>query len=427
MINTLLTFKMDITKCKEKQKNIINELEWHVEKVYNSLLYEVRENKRYIDLRKSLNILASGIYKEYRNANWHSKYLHSHTLQQIALNVIQNYKSYVALKEMYEKDTNSLKGKPRLPRYKHGKVTKEIVFTKYAIRINKNEIRLSLSKEMQNKFQVESLNFLISRKLKRLVDLSSIKMIKIICVKDKITMNIIYEREGQKLTQDNTNICAIDLGLNNVVALTNKDNSNTLLVSGKEAKCKNKYILDKIKYLQQINMKMLKDLKKYKNTKQIKRLYEYRNNYMKTYMHKVSKMVIKYAIENKCNKIVLGDLKGIKEAMDYNKDFVQLPLQILVNMIEYKAKLRGIEVIKISECYTSGVSALDNESITKENYNPKRRICRGLFITNRGKKINADINGSLNILRKYITNNIPNLEIAMDNGREQRPIKKRVA
>ena len=30
-----------------------------------------------------------------------------------------------------------------------------IVFTKYAIRINNNEIRLSLSKEMQNKFQVE--------------------------------------------------------------------------------------------------------------------------------------------------------------------------------------------------------------------------------------------------------------------------------
>jgi len=51
----------------------------------------------------------------------------------------------------------------------------------------------------------------------------------------------------------------------------------------------------------------------------------------------------------------------------------------------------------------------------------------GIFITNEGKKINADINGSLNILRKYIKNSNPNLEIAMDNGREQRPIKKRVA
>ena len=423
----LLTFKMDITKCKEKQKNIINELKWHVEKVYNSLLYEVRENKRYIDLRKSLNILASGIYKEYRNDNWHSKYLHSHALQQIALNVIQNYKSYVSLKEIYEKDSNSLKGKPRLPRYKHGKDTKEIVFTKYAIRINKNEIRLSLSKEMQNKFQVKSLNFLISDKLKRLVDLSSIKMIKIICIKGKITMNIIYEREEQKLTQDNTNICAIDLGLNNVVAMINKDNLNTLLISGREAKSKNKYILNKIKHLQQIAMKMTKDSKKHKNTKQIKKLYNDRQNYMNTFMHKVSKMVIEYALENKCNKIILGDLKDIKQDMDYNKDFVQLPLQMLVQKIEYKARLKGIEVIKISERYTSGVSALDNETITKENYNPKRRICRGLFITNRGKKINADINGSLNILIRYIKNHIPNLEIAMDNGREQRPIKKRVA
>ena len=174
-------------------------------------------------------------------------------------------------------------------------------------------------------------------------------------------------------------------------------------------------------------MKMTKDSKKHKNTKQIKKLYNDRQNYMNTFMHKVSKMVIEYALENKCNKIILGDLKDIKQDMDYNKDFVQLPLQILVQKIEYKAKLKGIEVIKISERYTSGVSALDNESVTKENYNPKRRICRGLFITNRGKKINADINGSLNILRRYIKNHIPNLEIAMDNGREQRPIKKRVA
>ena len=50
-----------------------------------------------------------------------------------------------------------------------------------------------------------------------------------------------------------------------------------------------------------------------------------------------------------------------------------------------------------------------------------------MFITNTGIKINADINGSLNILRKYIKSSNPNQEIAMDNGREQRPLKKRVA
>ena len=423
----LLTFKMDITKCNDEQKKIINELLWHIEKVYNTLLYEIKEDKRDIDLSKSLNILSSGIYTEYRKSNWHSKYLHSHTLQQVVINVVQNYKSYVALKEMYENNNSSLKGEPRMPRYKYENDRKEIVFTKYAVRIENNKIKLSLSKEIQNKFQVKSLNFLISKKVKRLVDLSKIKMIKIICFKGKIEMNIIYERESQVLLEEYTNICSIDLGLNNIVALTNKDNNNTLLISGKEAKSKNKYIQDKIKHLQQINMKMLKDSKKHKNTKQINKLYEYRNSYMKTYMHKVSKMVIEYAINNKCNKIVLGDLKDIKQNMKNNKEFVSLPLQQLVQMIEYKGALNRIETIKISERYTSGVSALDKEEITKENYNIKRRINRGIFVTNEGKKINADINGSLNILRNYIKAYIPNLEIAMDNGREQRPIKKRVA
>ena len=56
------------------------------------------------------------------------------------------------------------------------------------------------------------------------------------------------------------------------------------------------------------------------------------------------------------------------------------------------------------------------------------QIKRGLFKTNSGKIINADVNGSINILRKYIKEVFsPNLEIAMDIGREQRPLKKRVA
>ena len=199
-----------------------------------------------------------------------------------------------------------------------------------------------------------------------------------------------------------------------------------MIIPGKEIKSKNRYINNEIERLKQIQMKMLKDSKKYKSTKRITDLYEYRKRYIETYMHKVSRMVVDYAIENRCSMIVIGDIKGIKQNMYYNKNFVQIPLQNLVQMIEYKARLEGIEVKKITEKYTSGVSALDEEELTKENYNPKRRVTRGLFITNEGKKINADINGSLNILRRYV-NSKTNLEIVMNNGREQRPIKKRVA
>ena len=397
-----LSFKYTITKIGNKNLDIIKDLQWHVKKVCNMLLYDIREGKGKIDVNKNLNIISSKIYKDYRKNNWHSNYLHSHMLQEAIIGVIGSYKSYISLCNIYIKNKNSLRGQPRFPRFKKENIVQEIIFTKYAIRIEENKIKLSLSKRMQEKYEVKSLNFLIPRKLRKLVDFSRVKMIKIKQEVKNIEINVIYEREEKKAIEGNTNIMSIDLGLNNIVGCTNKDNSNSILISGKEAKSKNKYINEKIRKLQQIEMKMRKTSKKYKNTKQIKKLYEYRKNYMNTYMHKVSKIVIEYAKVNKCGVIVIGDLKDIKQGMNYNKNFVQIPLYKLVQKIEYKAKLEGIKVEKISEKYTSGVSALDREDIIKENYNKKRRISRGIFVTNRGIKINADINGSLNILRKYI-------------------------
>ena len=421
-----LSFKYNVKNINSIQQNIISDLVWHTKKVSNMLLYDIREGKEKLELNNNLNIISSEIYRKYRETNWHSEYLHSHMLQEAILGVIASYKSYVSLSRIYKEDNSKLKGKPNFPRFKNNNSIQEIIFTKYAIRVEKNILKLSISKKMQEKYKVKSLNFLIPRKLRKLVDFSKIKMIKIKQEKEKIEMNIIYEKEENK-NIGYTNIMAIDIGLNNIVACTNIENTKTLLVSGRVLKSKNRYINERISHLQQINMKMKKGSKTYKNTKQIKKLYEYRKNYINTYMHKVSKIVIEYAKENKCGVIVIGDIKEIKQGMDYNKDFVQVPIQQVVDKIKYKAKLEGIKVKEISERYTSGISAIDEEEITREKYNKKRRINRGIFVTEKGIKINADINGSLNILRKYIKRNSPNQEIAMDNGREQRPLKKRVA
>lgn len=413
-------------KLNEIKKEIINDLSWHTSKMYNIVMYDILQGNIECNLNSSINIISGRLYSYYRKNNWHSKYLHSHTMQQVILSVICDLKSYFALIKKYNEDAKSLKGKPKKPRYSKEKY---IVFTKYAIRVENNKIKLSLSKDIQEKYQVKSLNFLISNKLKKLVNFEKIKMIKIKLEKNtnKCEMIIIYEKQEKEKSEDMKNVMAIDLGLSNIVACTNLDNNRTLIVPGKQLKSKNRYINNEIKKYQSINMKMLKDSKKHKNTKKIKKLYEYRKNYMNTNMHKISKMVIEYAKENKCYEIVIGDIRHIKQEMNYNKSFVQIPLQILVEKIKYKAKLEGIEVKLIKEKYTSGVSALDLETIDKNSYNKKRRIRRGIFVTNKGIKINADINGSLNILRKYIKNSSPNLEIAMDIGREQRPMKKRVA
>jgi putative transposase len=76
----------------------------------------------------------------------------------------------------------------------------------------------------------------------------------------------------------------------------------------------------------------------------------------------------------------------------------------LKRKLEYKCKENFIKFIVQEESYSSKCSFLDNESVEKhENYLGKR-IKRGLFQTTKGKLINADINGSANILRKVISN-----------------------
>ena len=102
-----LTFVCDF-KLNEIQEKIIKEIKWHCSKVYNTFNYAIREGKVDVSKIKRVNEDGGKIYKNYRDENWHSKYLHSHTLQQIILNCIRDHKSYLALKEMYEKGNKDI-------------------------------------------------------------------------------------------------------------------------------------------------------------------------------------------------------------------------------------------------------------------------------------------------------------------------------
>ena len=67
-----LTFPY-IFKPNSIQKEIIEDIIWHCEKVYNTINYDIYQGKEKISLEKSLNIQRSKIYKKYRERNWHSK------------------------------------------------------------------------------------------------------------------------------------------------------------------------------------------------------------------------------------------------------------------------------------------------------------------------------------------------------------------
>ena len=413
-----LSFKFK-PKLTELQLNIIEELSFHTTKLYNIVNYDCRENgfKSYIEAEKE--------YKE----NWHNQFLHSHTYQQCLKVLEKNWKSYFASIKDYKKNPNKYKGEPKPPKFKnHTNKKNEVIFTEAGIRVKNNILMLSLSKAMQEKFQVKSLNFSIDIE-KLPVNFEALQQIKIKwdnSIKQWYLILIYNKEEENKVTGNN--IMSIDLGRDNFATLTFLEDTESYLIDGKVLKSKISYYNKEIARLNSIGMKQVGDSKKFKNTKQINKLYAKRNNFVNDYIHKASRKIIDLALQHNCNTIVIGDIEGIKQENDI-KSFVNMPHQKLVDKIEYKAKLVGLKVVYVKENYTSGCSALDLENINKANYDKSRRIVRGLFRSNKCILVNSDVNGSLNILRKYVKDKcIPKLiQSVMDNGGLNTPLRIRVA
>ena len=80
---------------------------------------------------------------------------------------------------------------------------------------------------------------------------------------------------------------------------------------------------------------------------------------------------------------------------------------MFINMLKYKCRLKGINLVCVEESYTSKVSFLDNDPLptlkveNKSNFSGSR-ISRGLYRDSKGQLINADVNGSFNIIRKEV-------------------------
>ena len=386
------------------QLKIIEELSYHTTKLYNIINYNMRSFGY-----ESYKINE----KNYKN-NLHSQYLTAHNYQQCLKVLEQNWKGFFESIKEWKVNPKKFTGKPMRPKFKHTKKNKnEIIFTDNVIqgaRTNKvlknGELKLSISKKMQNKYGVKSLNFNIKNvkipsKIGLNKDFSNIKQIRLTFDKKlKVWYFIFIYEEKEKLPFPYLDTMAIDLGLNNLATIVFNRSKQTYIIDGKILKCKQSYYNKKISIMQSKEIKRLHDSKNYKDTKRIKNLRKKSNNFCDNYIHTASRMIVNLALKNNCSKIVIGDFKGIKNG-NKAKLFVKIPHTRLIELIKYKAKKVGIKVIMVNESYTSGCSCLDGEKVGKNAYNKKRRISRGMFRSNQNILINADVNGAYNILYKF--------------------------
>ncbi|MCK8816018.1 transposase [Natroniella sulfidigena] len=416
-----LTFKFK-PNFSHKQLEIVKELSWHTSKLYNIVNYQIKNNEE-------IKPVYTRLEKQFKS-NWHTNYLHSHNRQQLFKQLSRDWKSYFNSIKDYNNNPSKYQGQPRPPKFKYlNSNPSEIIFTNLATRIKSGNLLLSLSKEVKSKYGVKSLKFQLPLAIESYINLDNLQQVRI--KQDNLSnewyLLVIYKVEPKDKPQGN-NIMAIDLGLNNLATLTFKDNTDNYIINGKPIKSKNSYFNKEIARLQKIRMKQVGS-KQFKDTNKIKQLRLKRKNYIANFLHQASRKIINLAKKHQVSKIIIGDLKQIKQNMNYNKSFVQVPIQRLKKLIEYKAKLAGIKVYIINEAYTSGCSALDLERLNRDNYNKSRRVERGLFKSNTGLTINADINGSLNIMRKFLDEKcIPKLiNQARDNGAVNPPERIRVA
>lgn len=73
-------------------------------------------------------------------------------------------------------------------------------------------------------------------------------------------------------------------------------------------------------------------------------------NFRRTTNHKYSKYIVDMAVKHGCGTIQLEDLTGVNERSKFLKNWSYYELQ---SFIEYKARERGIKVVKINPKYTS--------------------------------------------------------------------------
>ena len=302
-----------------------------------------------------------------------------------------NWKGFFEACKAYKSNKLSFKGRPRLPKYldKKGKFT-AIFIDLGILRKNKKNGLIGLS-SLKQQIKVKNIN-------KKIIE------VHVKPYYGKYKINIVYEEPNVELLVDNNYYCSIDLGVNNLMTITsNKIGLKPIIINGRPLKSINQYFNKKLAKLQSLNAK-----------RQIERLSIKRYNKINTYLHQSSRYVIDFCVKNNINTIIIGHNVYWKQEVSMskknNQNFVTIPFDNLVRMIQYKGLLKGITVLYQEESYTSKASFLnlDFMPVYGDSYKGKfsgYRYRRGLYKI-RGKKIfiNADVNGSYNIMRKAVPN-----------------------
>ena len=367
--------------------------------LYNYVLYQVRQgifSGNYLNEYDISTKLGKENQFDFRN-------LPCNVSQQVVKQVFQNIKSWIKLKKDYEKNPSKYDSRPKLPKYKKGKKQNMLVFTNLSCRINNGYIHFVKD---------------IVKPIKTNIGENKLCQVRIIPQATCYVVEVVYEKKENDLNLNKSNVLSIDLGLNNLCTCISNVGVKPFIVNGRVIKSFNQwYNKTKAKRMSYIGDKG--------TSKYLRFLNNRRNLWIEDKIHKISRWIINFCINNDIGNIVIGLNKGWKQDINLgkknNQKFVEIPFSKLIDKISYKGKLIGINVQTTEESYTSKVDHLAFESLEKHDAYLGKRKKRGLFQSSVNKLLNADVNGAIGIGRKVFGDSF--VKEIIDSGFAFNPVK----
>lgn len=351
--------------------------------IYNQGLYNVRQY--YFENKTYLNYNAN--YYVTKDQECYT-YLPTKVFCQTLKMVDRNFRSFFSLLK-----NKTVKNK--IPKYLDKEKGRFItIFPKQALSLR--EFKKS------GKIHLSKTEILINTKI---ANFDLIKEVRVVPKLGFYVIDIVYEVKEKK-HRDTGIVSSIDIGLNNLSTVTFNNGDNPLLINGRPLKSINQYY----------NKKKAKYQEKLKNkhtSRKIQKLTNKRNNKVKDYLHKASHALVNQLVSKDVSTLVIGKNTSMKQDINMghrnNQNFTQLPIFRFVDMLRYKCELYGIKVVFTEESYTSKYSFFDGDFVPvlgdgKKPEPSGKRVRRGLYRTKEGKLVNADVNGSYNIMKKAIPN-----------------------
>ena len=382
MSNDMILCERHIIKKSHPFYNECDHLTFLSKNLYNSTLYYQRDSffnkdfKNYYDINR---IFTHGNHKDYRA-------LPTKVSKQVQMLVDKSFKSYFAL--VKKKQSNDYSRSVKIPRYLDNVSGRCVVpYPKDALSLKNNGF-VKLSKT----------DIVIKTK----VSTENIQAARIVPKGNHFVIEILYKVMCKPLkSKTPKRVAFVDTGLNNLMTITSNC-FNPMIYNGKP-----------LKAINQLSNKNIAKLKSklseqgLRTSSLLKSIYNKRSRRLTDLLHKITTQLVNQLDSYNIDTVIFGHNIGQKQDINLgkvtNQNFVQIPFTQVMKLLKYKCELRGIRFVSNEESYTSKCSFLDEENICKHSSYLGKRVKRGLFETSNGKLINADVNGSLNIGRKYLT------------------------